>query len=226
VWEQAHRGDLVTIWTVCAGEPPEGNLSPFAQELHARWEVGQNAPVRRRIEDLASCQRLGASHRYCSSPDCIYRRNPRTNEFMYTSETSLNGDLQPGDFQLIQSLQKEMGQSLESEAVLVCPLGLGNHVDHQLTRHVAEGLERPLWYYADYPYVLNCKAQLEQMEAEGWTSQVFNISQAGLSAWRDSIAAHASQISTFWTDIAEMTQAVAEYMQHDNGIRLWRKTYA
>ena len=45
------QGEMVSIWTVCAGEPPLGDLSPFAKELHARWELGQNAPAQRRIED-------------------------------------------------------------------------------------------------------------------------------------------------------------------------------
>jgi LmbE family N-acetylglucosaminyl deacetylase len=223
VWEQAKAGQAVSIWTVCAGEPPGRDFSPFAQELHARWEVGQNALVERRIEDVISCRRLGASYRYFSVPDCIYRRHPQSGEFMYASEAALNGPLQLGDTQLVHTLFTELSQSVQSEAVLVCPLGLGNHVDHQLTRQAVELLGLPLWYYADYPYVLRCKTQLEQMGREGWVSQVFPISQGGLAAWIDSISAYASQISTFWASDLEMRRSVMEYMQWNDGIRLWRK---
>jgi LmbE family N-acetylglucosaminyl deacetylase len=223
VWEQAQAGQVADIWTVCAGKPPVGDFSPFAQELHTRWEVSQNSPAERRIEDVDSCRRLGASHRYFSIPDCIYRRHPQTGEFMYASEAALNGPLQPGDTQVIHTLLEELRQSLQPDATLVCPLGLGNHVDHQLTRQAVEGLVCTPWYYADYPYVLHCEAKLEQMEQEGWVSQVFPISQGGLAAWLDSISAHGSQISTFWASDLEMRQAVTEYLHWNDGIYLWRK---
>ena len=226
VWEQTHTHEQVSIWTICAGEPPRGDFSPFAMELHARWQVGQNAPAQRRIEDSRSCQRLGASNRYFSIPDCIYRRHPQTNETMYASEDALNGPLQPGETQVIQALQEDISRSLQPDAVLVCPLGLGDHVDHQLTRQAAERLNRHIWYYADYPYVLRCKAQLDQMEQEGWLNQIFPISDDGLAAWMDSISAHASQISTFWASDLDMRQAIMDYLHLSGGIRLWERRAA
>lgn len=221
VWEQVRAGDTVSIWTVCAGESPGGDLSPFAQELHARWEVDQNATARRRIEDLNSCRRLGAGSRYFSIPDCIYRRHPQTGEFLYASEAALNGPLQPGDTQVIAALREDLKRLLQTDMVLVSPLGLGNHVDHQLTRAALEGLGCTSFYYTDYPYVLHSRSQLENLVHEGWVSQVFPISQEGLAAWQDSIAAHGSQISTFWTSENEMRQAVTDYLCWNSGIQLW-----
>jgi LmbE family N-acetylglucosaminyl deacetylase len=223
VWEQVQAGNPVCIWTICAGEPPAGALSPFAQELHARWETGPAAPLQRRTEDLASCQRLGASQRYFSVPDCIYRRDPQTGEFLYASEGALSGALHPGDAGLITVLREELGRTLQAGVAIVCPLALGNHVDHQLTRLAAEGLDCTLWYYADYPYVLRCKTQVEAMEQEGWKTKVFPISGEVLNAWQDSVAAHGSQISTFWAGENEMRLAISEYMQWNKGMRLWRK---
>ena len=223
VWELVQAGSTVGVWTVCAGEPPGGVLSPFANELHARWEAGQNAPAWRRTEDLKSCKRLKADSLYLGLPDCIYRRHPQTGEFLYASNAALNGPIQPGDVHNLIALQADLKQHLPSHSILVCPLGLGNHVDHQLTRLAAEGLDLTAWYYADFPYVLQCGAELEKLEQEDWFSQVFPLSQDGLLAWQDSIAAHASQISTFWASEAEMRQAVAGYLHWNNGIRLWRR---
>jgi LmbE family N-acetylglucosaminyl deacetylase len=159
VWELVQTGDTVSIWTVCAGEPTGDELSPFARELHARWDAGQNATARRRIEDLNSCRLLGADSRYFSIPDCIYRRHPQTGEFLYASNATLNGPLQPGDAQTISALKGDLQQLLITHVVLVCPLGLGNHVDHQLTRLAVEELGLEVWYYADFPYVLRCRAE-------------------------------------------------------------------
>src|SRR4030043_57796 len=81
-------------------------------ELQARWETGRAATVQRRNEDLRSCHRLGASSRYFSIPDCIYRRHPHTGDFLYDTEASLNSPLLPGDNQEISALQEELQQSL------------------------------------------------------------------------------------------------------------------
>ena len=226
VWEQVRAGDSVSIWTVCAGEPPATELSPFAQELHARWEAGDDAPSQRKVEDLNSCQRLGAASRYFDIPDCIYRRHPGTGRFLYASEAALSGPVQPGDDQTIARLREELGRAYQPGMNLVCPLAIGNHVDHQLTRLVLEGMRRSLWYYADYPYVEQGRVQVEELERAGWVSQHFSISQAGLLAWQDSIAAHASQISTFWRGETEMRQAIAAYLGGNNGFRLWRRPQA
>jgi len=52
VWEQVQAGKAVSIWTVCAGSASVGDLSPFAKELHMRWEVDENETEQLRIEDL------------------------------------------------------------------------------------------------------------------------------------------------------------------------------
>lgn len=223
MWEQVQSGNTVSIWTICAGAPSAGDLSPFAQGLHARWEAAQNATTGRRAEDLNSCYHLGADSRYFSIPDCIYRRDPQTGEFLYSSESALYGPLQPGDSHIITALQEDLKRFIQPDMVIVSPLGLGSHVDHQLTRLALERLGCVSWYYADYPYVLNNRAQVDDMEQQGWTNQVFPISPEGLAAWQDSIAAHGSQISTFWSSENAMRQAVAAYLQADNGIRLWKQ---
>jgi len=223
IWEQVHAGDSVSIWTVCAGEPPASALSPFAQGLHTRWEAGYDAPSQRKKEDLNSCQRLGAISHYFNIPDCIYRSHPETGHFLYASEAALSGPVQPGDDQTIATLREELERAYQPGMNLVCPLAIGNHVDHQLTRMVLEGMRRPLWYYADYPYVEHGRAQVERLEQAGWVSHHFSISPDGLLAWQDSIAAHGSQISTFWPGETEMRQAIAAYLDWNNGFRLWRR---
>jgi hypothetical protein len=97
-------------------------------------------------------------------------------------------------------------------------------VDHRLTRLAAEKLRRPLWYYADYPYVIRAEDPLKPFRREGWYSQVFPISEVGLVAWQEAVAAHHSQISTFWQDLDAMRQAIWAYRQSEGGIRLWKKS--
>jgi len=218
LWEQAAAGESASIWTICAGDAPPDPLSPFAESLHERWGTGGDAIVARRAEDIESCTILGASYRHLSAPDCIYRRSEQTGEYLYTSESSLTGPLHPDEESLVRRLSQTLKAALTPEVSLVCPLGLGNHVDHQLARAAAERLNIPLWYYADYPYIRD----IPDWEPENLKPIQHQISDEGVTAWQDSVAAHRSQISTFWKNIPEMRAEILDYARQMKGIILWR----
>ena len=225
VWEQTHAGEMVSIWTICAGNPPDGPLSPFAEVLHARWGTGREAFERRRQEDIASCRALSASYRHFSIPDCIYRLGQGVGgapEHLYASEQALFGPLHPAEASLRQWISEELAQALPLDAQLVCPLTLGNHVDHQLTRLAAEDLGRDLWFYADYPYVQRQLDYGEQLTKDGWRSTSFPVSREGMAAWLCSVAAHGSQFSTFWPNLEAAEQEIQGYCEKFGGILLWQ----
>lgn len=234
VWEQAQAGQRVSVWSICAGDPPLGPLPPFAQSLHTSWNTGREAVAQRRAEDIESCARMGASWRHFSVPDCIYRRGEKDGEPLYASEESLFNRLHSSEANLVHKLSAELAQSLrrlapnpernvaaERDIKLVCPLTLGGHVDHRLARAALESLGQSLWYYADYPYVLDHAGELTHLQGLGWEAVVFPISERGLKAWEQAVAAHASQISTFWPDLDSMKAALRDYLQQV-GITLWR----
>ncbi len=229
VWEKSRIGETVSIWTICAGDVPPGPLSAFAEKLHTRWQTGREAVTQRRLEDAASCQILGASFRHLAVPDCIYRTYDHSH--LYSEETFM-GPIHPAENALVdalaQQLQQELlrqdlpGQDLPGHALVISPLALGGHVDHRLTRAVAEKLDRELLYYADYPYCLNTEKELEQMRDSGWQPQLYPVSPEGLQAWQQGVAAYASQISTFWSDLSAMQQAIKNYRDHYQGSLLWQ----
>jgi LmbE family N-acetylglucosaminyl deacetylase len=220
VWELGQAGHPVQVWTICAGEQPSGELSPFAQALHARWQAGAEAVTRRKAEDLRSCAVMGAAPLHFSIPDCIYRitGNPH-----YPSEESLFGPLHPAEEDLVSSLSEELAGALPVEAEMVCPLSIGGHVDHRLTRAAAEKIGNRSWYYADYPYTLKRREEVARLEQKGWEATCFPVSENGLRAWEAAVAAHASQISSFWESLEEMRSDLYAYIQAEGGIRLWRR---
>ena len=222
LWEQAEAGELVEVWTLCAGDPPDGPLSPFAQSLHSRWETGAEAVGIRRLEDAAACQRLGAAYRHFGLPDCIYRRSPVDGSALYPSEESIFGPLHPAEGGLVHDLSVELDLLLPGDAVIVCPLTLGGHVDHRLARAAIERIARPVWYFADYPYARQHGSQITDLLPDGYELVLFKISESGMQAWGEAVAAHRSQISTFWPDTQAMVAALGEYYQDNSGIPLWR----
>jgi LmbE family N-acetylglucosaminyl deacetylase len=224
IWEQTNAGKQVEIWTICAGDPPAGDLSPFAEELHCRWGTGRDATSHRRNEDINSCKILGSRYRHLEIPDAIYRRHPKTGEVLYHSAEILNEQLAEIEASLIKSLTTEIARLLPENPVVVSPIALGNHVDHQVTRAVAERLNVPLTFYADYPYVEEEKGRLHFLLPPGYQPQIHPISKNGLKAWQDSIAVHESQISTFWENEQAMRHAVSRYHNEFGGIPLWTHT--
>jgi LmbE family N-acetylglucosaminyl deacetylase len=222
VWEQANDGDEAGIWTICAGDPPNGPLSAFADSLHARWGTGREASAARREEDLHSCAVLGAHVRHFSIPDCIYRRSARTGIALYDSEQAIFGPIHPEETVLVRRLARQISQAFGGGANVVCPLALGGHVDHRMVRAAAEKAGCYLWYYADYPSVLKETIPPGFLQKPGCVTALFSISNPALAAWEASIAAHASQTSTFWPDLDSMRAAIAEYCLSQGGVRLWR----
>ena len=155
--ELASLGEDVQIWTVCAGEIPTGDLSPFAELLHQRWGSGREAVARRKEEDRLACERLGARRRLFPLPDCIYRRagdgfwgdpqagrapGARSGEHLYITEQAIFGPVHPAESGLVARLSQELASGLPDRSELIVPLALGGHVDHRLARAAAETLAR------------------------------------------------------------------------------------
>lgn len=221
VWEQVRSGDKVSIWTVFAGEPPLKRFSAFAHDLHTRWGTGREAVSVRQTEDLLSCQRLGATSRHLSIPDAIYRRSPVDGSPLYTSDSELFGEIHAEELELLESIRQELRQSLPLDCELVCPLALGGHIDHRLVRIGAEGLEQQMWYYADFPYVVDLDLD-QDANVANMPHRVFPVSESGLSAWIEAVEAYASQINSFWGDLDQMRTAIRGFWGSLEGIRLWQ----
>ncbi|OGN72807.1 MAG: hypothetical protein A2X25_05095 [Chloroflexi bacterium GWB2_49_20] len=218
--EQTLSKTCVEIWTICAGNPPECDLSPFAQSLHTLWGTGLETPALRRAEDIAACTLIGARYRHLSFLDCIYRQS-RDGNWLYPGEQSLFGDLSPEDESTANTLQTFLAATVKPDDILVVPLTIGNHVDHQMVRMSLEGLERPLLYYSDVPYVLEHHSQLSDLTRD-FQSQVYTFHLQVLSSWQESIQAYGSQMEVLFAGVEKMRESIQSYYQRDQGIRLWK----
>jgi LmbE family N-acetylglucosaminyl deacetylase len=220
IWEQARAGQRVEVWTICGGEPDAGTpLSPFASELHQRWEAGPRPVSTRRREDRAACRVLGAKPRNMQVPDSIYRYTA-AGEPVIRQEADLWAA--PLDEDLVAALAARLRQKLPVRARVVCPLGLGGHIDHRLTRAAAERLGRQLYYYPDYPYVIGEAREGDNSPQHDWERVNWVNTPQGLRAWQAAIAAHRSQISSFWAGEDEMRAAIAAYWSRGGGASLWK----
>jgi LmbE family N-acetylglucosaminyl deacetylase len=123
---------------------------------------------------------------------------------------------------LVDRIRQDLALLLPVNARLVSPLALGGHIDHRLVRRAAEALQRPLYYYADYPYAGQVDNQPGEISQPGWEAISFTISEDALRIWQAAIAEHRGQISTFWSSLEEMESQVRAYWQVGGGSKLWR----
>jgi LmbE family N-acetylglucosaminyl deacetylase len=222
IYEQAHQGLPVEIWTVFSGSPPPGPLSDFALETHAMWKSG-NGPetiALREAEDREAARRVGAGRRQLGFQDCIYRRASRRGQPLYPE--TVFAEPHPADRKLPGHIARALRFELRQTDRLVCPLALGGHVDHVLVRRAAESLHRTLSYYADVPYILNYP-QAFSTATSGMESEHFGITAEGQRAWWLGITAYASQLSSLYKGEGTLEESMHAYWAAAEGLRLWRR---
>lgn len=231
IWMQARAGQSVGIVTIFAGSPRRDEpLSPFAQSLHERWQ--QSAPVGtdfsdppavRRAEDMLAFKaidpRITVIH--AGLTDCIYRK--AGDSWLYASENAIFGQVHSDD----PALAALADVSHPEEATVVAPLGVGNHVDHQIIHQWVMGWKMPhnrCVYYEEYPYVADEEAfNPAHYRQDGWKPTVTALSEAALNAKISGVIRHKSQISTFWQDVTAMEKALRLHAARTGGERTWKR---
>ena len=218
IYQQTQAGNRVLIVTITAGAAPTTNLSAFAQGQHDSWELDVDPVEVRRREDIESSRRLSSEWLHWDVMDCIYRRHPETGAALYTSDETLFGVLNSAESPLIQHLTQKL-LDLPASTTIYCPLGLGNHVDHQLVRVSAEtAFAHRLTYYEDYPY-----AQREGFTGLGsaWQSHTVALSNAAIDARIHAVNAFESQVDHLFGSSAQMADNICAYIAQVGGERTW-----
>ncbi len=210
IWRETSAGSRVEILTVCGGEPPAGSLSLYVARLHRRWGAGLEAASGRRAEDAAACGLVGAAQRWLDVPDCIYRIHPQTDQALVNSDDDLFRPDPPLEPAVLKTISSALA-ALPADARLVCPLAVGGHIDHRLTRRAAEALGRPLWYYGDFPYITRDDARPDDWLPSGARPEPIQLDETAVERWAQASARYRSQVSTFWGSDQELAESIRSY---------------
>ncbi len=227
IYQLAQADERPIVITIFGGDAPAGGpRSDFARSLQTRWQMGDDAPVRRRDEDRAACDRLGCFLIHLPFADAVYRVDEHGRS-LYESEASIFGANR--ETSLVDLVAEALRQRVERvfNPRLVVPLTAGKHIDHVITRLAAERLNEDLLYYEDYPYAEQPERMTHVWGTDQWASETIELSEADLNAKIEAFLLHRSQISTFYRDDDEVRQRMRAYARQVGEGRIteryWRK---
>lgn len=211
-------GEQVLVITVFAGEFKGSALSPFALEQHDYWGNPPRPMALRRAEDTAALTLLSAEACYLDYLDAVYRTGP-DGEWLYTQEEMLWGKVHPAD-PMARNGTRAMADRLagllppQHQAIVYAPLGVGNHVDHQITHLAAEGLLElgyQVAFYEDYPYAERpgaIESALASTGAESWRLEAIPLREADLAAKVSALGYYRTQMLILFGGVEAMPNRV------------------
>ena len=210
----------VQVWTLFCGATFQGPYSEVAMWLHesSGGQTGSRLSWQREREDRGACRKLGAQHKHLPWKDSPYRK-AKDGRFMYDGQprTTWHED----DDAMVASIAATLKKDFRDDDVVVAPLAVGNHVDHVITRHVAE-LVNPatLLYYEDIPYVVTFKEQLSE-KTDRLCPLDYSLGDGDVDDWIGALRCYVSQMRMLEKSVGSVPQLVRTYA-NGNGLRLYR----
>lgn len=164
------QGMRVRVINVCSsgGVTPETlSARAFLRQIHEPSATILYA--KRRSEDAAAIASIGVEAVNLDFVEALWRKLPDPSlwrrilgsilpEFLHVYPTYkfhvASGKIASADEVMIQAVAARLRGLIDPETIVFCPLGIGGHIDHVVTRHACEKLGVPLVYWADIPYVV------------------------------------------------------------------------
>lgn len=224
-------GSAVVVATLFTGSPP-APLSVGARAFHEQCGLGDDAMRHRAEEDEAACDAVGAEHRHLDLPEALYRIDA-DGRHLYRDGRDIFGPDPLAEPGVISAVEKELRRLLDwlRPDAVVAPLGVGDHVDHAITKVAVRRCNidpARLRWSEDVPYALY--PHLRGWEARLTRELVSETELLGESEWMGKIAAvscYASQLGILWHDPAPWHQQLLDYADRigdgRTAERLWRQ---
>jgi LmbE family N-acetylglucosaminyl deacetylase len=221
IFSLTELGCEVIVVTVFSGSPSAKTLSPLAQSIHQSFGLGDDAVKVRRSEDHVAIRSLGAYLIHIGLPECIYR-NDEYNRPLYVNA----GDIYRGQLCKDIKTQAEILHRLSdifasyAPTHVYAPVGIGNHVDHLLTRIVVENLlsdkidyhRIKLLMYEDIPYACRSSQLVWKSNVTVGLQQVTqHVTQQAWESKLQAISKYQSQVRMLWGDETEMALELGSY---------------
>jgi glycosyltransferase involved in cell wall biosynthesis/LmbE family N-acetylglucosaminyl deacetylase len=200
IHERVLQGQDVLVVTIFGGIPDYSRISLFAKEIHNKWKAID--PVSsRRSEDIKAIEELRARLVQLDFPDSIYRQNA-DNHSLYSNYEDLKGTVHPSDNHLSDHIYDRLIGIIQKYARehirIFSPLGIGNHVDHQIVKTVGMRLlseDFNVFFYEELPYCFWDPDALNDFMTKNKNGWSYNIVPIDINAKLNAIKHYNSQFA-------------------------------
>lgn len=223
----------VSVITIFTGSPQIQEFSDIAQVFHNDCNLeGLDILKIRCNEDITASTFLGFNITHLGFLDCIYRK--LNEHFIYDKRERIFSTNIYDDTLFLSKVHSSLCNfDLHIYDLIFVPLGLGNHIDHLITRKIVENisfqnnLDSKIRFYEDVPYCFyieednkyNTKlvSYLEELSLDQ-----LNIKLKGISLYK-------SQFKMFWNTQEEALNNFTKYSNKISNLsdkyyeRYWKK---
>ena len=120
----------------------------------------------RRKEDIKICKYLKINYEHLGYIDAAWRRNDKGNFIYTTSKKQFSGKVHREDYWLIESLRLIIEKYTDNKTVILSPIGVGGHVDHEIVKRVVKKIPSSKIFWEDFPYNLDHKNKIKRFDIE------------------------------------------------------------
>lgn len=162
----------------------------------------------RKQEDIRVCESIGINYKHLEFTDAMWRRKANTgfigkllknifpeinHLYPFYRFNVISGKLAKGDSGTADGIKNSLLAFLGEigQAVVFCPVGAGNHVDHIITRDVCAEIFPQAIFWTDFPYYINFKPDNDFISKMSLLPCVWN---KNLAKKKDSILEYKTQV--------------------------------
>jgi LmbE family N-acetylglucosaminyl deacetylase len=201
----ALAGAKVVIVTVITADDSDERLPSWLAKRYTRqWNLDKNPFAARCQEDEAAARVLHVETMHLGFLDAIYRRGA-DGQPLYAQAVT-HSPVHAYDWEVFEPAVKETLGNLKNQynsqrVIMICPLGVGGHLDHQIVRHAVEGISEPkdTMYYEDFPYSIQANdlenaSAAEAPRTRNLHPEMIKLSPGEADARQRAMACYTSQI--------------------------------
>jgi LmbE family N-acetylglucosaminyl deacetylase len=207
---------VVTLFTRAEDSKPTMSARMFLKQCQI--ERPEELFAARQREDLGVLSAAGVTPIHLNHSDALWRSNGKTlgkllPEFGAVYPTYrfhvISGKISRSDNELIKLISGQLANIIPESAVVFSPMGIGNHVDHIITRNICSRLKDLVIYWADFPYDQKSGEDESFISAHKLKKQTFIHN---LSRKSDLMAGYVSQVRAMFKDGLMKLQSETYYL--------------
>jgi len=167
----------------------------------------------RKKEEKRVAKILNFDFKWLDFPEAIFRFKKKFAfySFYYPKTSKLFGSVNKKDMEILPIIENEIKRILkiysDNKSKLYFPLGIGNHVDHQILNRIGQSFSnKKIFFFEDFPYCAQVKNHKNNLK-----SKKIYLSDIDLKMKLKAITKYKSQIKQLFRNVKNLKKIFLSY---------------